>query len=314
MESAGNVVSSRNVPEAPRLSRHVPHRGAAARAVHAVALGVGLCAAGHAVESVAAEMQAWPGVVLAAHRTQVTAELDGRVVALPRAAGSRVEVGVLLAVLEVPELEAELDRAEANLALARAEVDEAAATVRSRESELERRQAAGASVSREDLGIARGQLETAQARLASAMARLRSAEADRALFALRASRTQVTSSLHGVVGVHHVSLGDTVQRGAPLMDLADDSTVLVRFAVPSAEAGSVRAGQTVWVRGHAGQAMPAVVSSMAPGVDPLAQLLRVEAELQAPAGGLLGHGVQVSPVAPVSPTLPSRTGNGADAY
>lgn len=186
--------------------------------------------------------------------------------------GSRVKTGDLIAVLDTPDLQAEL--AEASAARSRAVSEVARA-----KAEIERYQAAVtltrasyqrlAQVSKVEAGL------IAQQELDEALARTRAAEAednsghaayDAAVQAAEAAKaaerrlqvlmeyTRVAAPFTGVVTKRYADLGAMIQSGAsspqalPLVRLAEIHRLRLAVMVPESVAGALRAGQTAKIR------------------------------------------------------------------
>lgn len=148
----------------------------------------------------------------------------------------RVRKGDLLAELDVSE-------ERAALAEAKARVAEAEADVRLAEAEIARaRQLFEGKVgSRQAVDRAERDRDAARARRETAKA-----EAER--LSARIAKARVTAPLAGVVLAKHVSTGETVERGARIVTVADVDRLRVEAEVDEADTGKVRLGAPVVVR------------------------------------------------------------------
>lgn len=225
-----------------------------------------------------------PGTALPAQSTAIHARLDGFVGKLAADLGDKVREGQLLAVLQAPELEAELGRA-------RAQLDEIERNVTLSRTSAERhaRLAEGGVSSQEAADEARARANSAEAGLDA-----RRAEVGRlgALFAYR----QVTAPFAGVITRRNVDRGALVRSGgAPLFEIAETATLKVFVDVPQSLAGDVRTGMDVEVftpeaptRITAGK-----VARTAGALDPATRTLRTEVHLPGDGTLLAGSFVRV---------------------
>lgn len=118
--------------------------------------------------------------------------------------------------------------------------------------------------------LSRSALVQAQANLAAAQARL--------------SYTEVRASFDGQVISRAVEPGDTVQPGKTLLALAPDGVTELVAQIDERNLALLKLGQTAQASADAypGQKFPAVISSIAPGVDPQRGAVQVKLQVQAP--------------------------------
>ncbi|HYC57770.1 MAG TPA: efflux RND transporter periplasmic adaptor subunit [Candidatus Binatia bacterium] len=94
------------------------------------------------------------------------------------------------------------------------------------------------------------------------------------------SRYAITSPLDGVVVDKRVAAGETVDAGETLMVVGDFSSVWADFDVYAGDFGSVHTGDTVLVRGGAGDSeITSTISYVSPLGDPHTQTTMARAEL-----------------------------------
>jgi RND family efflux transporter MFP subunit len=164
----------------------------------------------------------------------VGSRISGTVVRLPVEVGDRVEVGQLLAVLDPTALDAEAEKARADVALSMPRLELA-------ESVLARRQrlAEKGLASEEDLDIAERDLAVEKAQLRANQARLRSAE-------IALQYTRVTAPIGGVVAEVSTREGETVAAAfaAPnFVTIIDLDRLEVLAYVDETDIGRVFVGQ-----------------------------------------------------------------------
>lgn len=108
----------------------------------------------------------------------------------------------------------------------------------------------------------------------------RVAEIDLADAIEQRDRRTVKAGHGGVITVRHHEDGEYVERGAPLLELVDESRLDARFYVRPEQGLALKAGETVWIR------VPLVDATLScqvvfvdPLVDPSSGLMRVRARL-----------------------------------
>jgi HlyD family secretion protein len=244
------------------------------------------------------------GRVRSLSRVQMGAAVTGTVAQVMAREGDRVEAGQVLIRLDDDEARAQLQQARASLARAQANrtaqdslrAGVAAASARSAEvafqtaeREFDRtrrlveagaRAASDQDGAREAMEAARAQRDIARLQLTAAMAngaddraaeaQLAEARGAVALAEARLDNTRVTASGPGRILTRDVEAGDVVQVGRVLLTLAlDGNTQLV--AVPDEkDVARLAVGQTAVASADAypNRTFPAVVSYVAPSIDP----------------------------------------------
>lgn len=226
-----------------------------------------------------ASAESYVAVVFARDEVDIVAEITGVLEEVHVRLGDPVEKGDLLVTFrdaplrqELAQAEALHDAAQAELQLRRVELDQASRRV-------ERRGSLDGAVSQEELAELEGAREAAASRVAMAEASVRERAARMASLRDDLARTQVRAPVTGTVAVRHVDAGGLVSMGSPLVRLLSHDTWL-RFAVPPEVAVALNPDQPVSLRvdGRA-EPIPAVIRQIAPDVDPIAELVFVEADL-----------------------------------
>lgn len=117
--------------------------------------------------------------------------------------------------------------------------------------------------------------------------------ADRAASAATLARTQVShctveAPFSGRVAKVYVRPHESVNAGAPLVDLVSDGPIKLRLNIPSTMLRTVKVGTAFTVSvSETGKSYSARVSAMNSRVDAVAQSIEIEGRLQAPAAELL---------------------------
>ena len=159
--------------------------------------------------------------------------------------GDKVKAGQLLATLEVPELQDELDSAKA--AKERAEAD-------SKNAHLIYTRLAGVNREHSNL-VAQQDIDTAEAKDSVAAAALASATADVEKYQTLVGYTQITAPFDGVVTMRYADPGALIQAGTasdtqakPLVRVSDKYRLRLDFPVSVAYVKDIHLGDKVEVR------------------------------------------------------------------
>jgi RND family efflux transporter MFP subunit len=196
--------------------------------------------------------------------------------------GDHVETGQLLAEIDTPELDRELERARAQLAQAEATLGLSRITA-ARWTELVKT----ASVSEQETAEKQADLALKTAVVGSARAEVRRLEKVR-------SFTRVTAPFAGVVTARNVDVGDLIVAGSgrELFHLAETRRLKVYVQVPQAMARAVVPGQAaeISVPELPGRVSTAKVIRTAGAISADSRTLLVELEVDNPKGDILAGG------------------------
>jgi RND family efflux transporter MFP subunit len=227
--------------------------------------------------------------------------------------GSHVKEGQTLAVLEVPELAAELAGADAVVRrskeeirraqgdLARAKSSYAAVHAMYQRLSQAAEQRAGLVAQQEvddaqakDLG-GEAQVASAQAALDAAEQALQVAEATQKQYAALSDYTRITAPFAGVVTVRYADTGSLIAAGTssstqsePVVRLAQISVLRLVLPIPESIAGEIRLGDAVKVHVQAlNQDYAGKVSRFADALNPQTRTMETEIDFQNGDGKLL---------------------------
>lgn len=183
-------------------------------------------------------LAAYPGA-----EVTLSAEIAGTLARLPVQEKDSVRAGQVVAELKSDELRAALGEA-------RARIEEAEADLRLAQSESGRteRLVQANFVSRQVLDDRNRNQDAARARLASARAAVKRYEA-------ALDHTRLVSPLSGVVVRRHAHPGETVDKGVPVLTVADLSRTRIEAEIDEFDAGRIRLGDAVRLtaEGYGGQ-------------------------------------------------------------
>jgi len=247
-----------------------------------------------------------PGSVMPLQETVLFARASGYVRAWRADIGDRVKQGQLLAEIETPELDQELEQAQAqllqtqaSLALARANRDLAQANL----ARFERLAPSGV-VSRADLEQGQAQAHVGEANVKVAEANVAAQQANiRRLQKLKAF-ARVTAPFAGTVTQRSVEIGSlvTAANGQPLFRVAAMDPARIFVQVPQDVAPGVRPGVSanVMVREYAGRVFAGKVTRAAGELDASTRTMNTEIRVPNRDGALMA-----GMYAEVALTLPS---------
>ena len=218
--------------------------------------------------------------------------------------GDRVKTGQVLAVLEVPELVAQLEGAGAGVRHSQEEVTRAQNEVARDVAQhaalhanwLRLQQAATARpglIAEQELDdaqakdqAAEAQVDSAKSALAAAKQQLEMSQANNSQISAMSDYTRITAPFDGVVTWRYADTGALVQAGTsasnsqPVVKLAQVSTLRLRIPVPESLAASVRTGQPADVVVHAtGEHFSGTVTRYTDSLDRSTRTMQVEIDV-----------------------------------
>jgi RND family efflux transporter MFP subunit len=239
----------------------------------------------------------------------VMAKVSGYIRQIKVDIGDRVREGQLLATLEIPEMQDELNRAAAA-------IDEATAALATAKDELQRaesgRDIAHLSYSRlldvsktepglvpqqqvdearsRDL-VAEAQVSAAKSRIAEAEQRIRVAEADQARLKTMYQYAVITAPFTGVVTRRYANTGSLIQAGTssqtqamPVVRISENGLLRLQLPVPESAVPIVHLGEPVDVKVAAlHRNFPGRVARFADKVDEATRTMKTEVDVSNPA-------------------------------
>ncbi len=253
-----------------------------------------------------------PGTLKASRTLELYAKVAGPVIVRNANVGNLVKTGDVLAEIDAPELEADLeqakllaDEAPAAIEQAQGKLDEALAGLEAAQAQVAKSKAEGNAVRTNELvPVARAQVaaanagvKQAEAAVAVAKAGLRIAQLKRDAAQQRLKRCaslvecrKIMSPVEGYVAREDAEPGSFAQVGGkPLFVVSATNVVVMQTNVPESDALQVAVGQhaRVWLDAERnGKPHDAKVSRVGYAIDPKTRTMPVEIELANPDGRL----------------------------
>lgn len=224
----------------------------------------------------------WGNGRLEADQVDIAAKLSGRVRAIEVSEGDMVHRGDLVAEMDVAELEADLDRAQAQVALGHEQVAEAEALVLQRKSELRRAEHERARAislrkkghiaesifeAREtDRDVAAATLRAANAKVNTAKRQITAYEAGARRIRTLIDDSRLVSPVEGRVLYRLLEPGEVAAAGGALVTLLSLEDVYMEVFLSAADAGriAIEAEARIVLDVLPEYAIPAVVSFVSP--------------------------------------------------
>jgi len=236
------------------------------------------------------------------------AKVAGFVKSIEVDVGDRVKAGQLIAVLEVPELQNDLQQDEASVLRATEEVNRAVADLERAQSAHEMAhlgaerlisasQARPNLVARQDIDeatgrdrVAEAQVSTAKAALASARQQVEMTKASQARTRTLFAYARITAPFAGVITHRYADTGAMIQAGTssqtqtmPLVKLSQNDRLRLIISVPESAVSRIHDRQPVDVRVQAlDTVFPGTVSRFAQRLDADTRTMRVEVDVPNP--------------------------------
>jgi RND family efflux transporter MFP subunit len=232
-----------------------------------------------------------PGQTAAWHASTIYARVNGFVGKWYSDIGDAVKKGQVLALIETPDLDAQLTAARAQLNAARAQVLARKAEAEFAKTTYDRWRDSPKGV------VSDQEREQKHADYDSAMARLKSAEADVALdrahvdqYVAMAQFKEVTAPFDGVVTERHIDIGNLVTAGStsattPLFVMTQNNPMRVFVDVPQSAAADLAQDESpveVRLSNGSDQVYTAKVTRTSQALDQRSRTLRVEVDLDNP--------------------------------
>jgi RND family efflux transporter MFP subunit len=229
-----------------------------------------------------------PGATAAWYETTIYARVNGYVAKWYVDIGDRVHQGQVLALIETPELDADLTAARAELSAAQAQEKVRVAEAEFARTTNERwRDSPKGVVSDQEREAKRSDYDSAAAKLNAAHAQIALDQAKVDRFTALTRFKQVVAPIDGTITERRIDIGNLVTAGStsgntPLYKVSQESPMRVFIDVPqSAASDLMKAGGPVQIRANNLPDRPfdAKIARTAKAIDPQSRTLRVEVDL-----------------------------------
>jgi membrane fusion protein (multidrug efflux system) len=182
------------------------------------------------------DVLALTGELAADQRSEVTAETQGRVIAVLAQLGQRVKRGEAIVELDIRTAALSAREAHATLDAVRSE------------QQLAERECARSATLLASGAITQSEADREAARCRTALSQVAAADARATLVAKGIADGIVRAPFDGVVAARAVALGEWVAPGRPLFTIVDRGPLKVELAVPEASVPAIHLGQPVELR------------------------------------------------------------------
>ncbi|SRR5579884_4077642 len=223
-----------------------------------------------------------PGNAQAYVATPIYARTNGYLKSWNFDIGAHVKAGQLLAVIETPEIDRQLDQARADLATAQANYDLARTTAARYEALFKTD-----SVAKQDVDDRIGDMQAKKAMLDSAAFNVRRLEEMQHF-------QNVYAPFNGIITARNVDIGALIDAGAnapgkELFDIAATSKLRVYVNVPQQYSRDVRPGGAAYLTQaeFPGRQFPGKIVRTSDSIDPVSRTLLTEVDVDNPTGELL---------------------------
>jgi RND family efflux transporter MFP subunit len=226
----------------------------------------------------------------------VHAKVSGFVSLIRVDIGDRVKEGDLLATLEIPELQDNINKADATLSATGQEIAKAQADYNNVHLIYQRladvAQAHPNMVAQQDLDTARSKEDSAHGALGEAQQHRDEAQAELGRLNTLAAYEKITAPFDGIITKRFADLGSLIQAGTssntqalPLVQLAQDNLLRLRFPVPEAETPLIENGRQVEVTVPAlNRTLVGTVTRSAWQIDRSTRTMTTEVDVENPQG------------------------------
>lgn len=233
------------------------------------------------------------------HEVDVRAQREGTVRQLVAEEGRRVNSGELLGRLDDRSMQAELEKARADLLVAQNNVKYKQAENQAKEANLKRQQLLRSSGLSSDADLEQAQFEVKATayEIESWNALVKSSQAQIQSLLIELEQTQFRAPFSGVVARRYVRVGQTVIKDDPCFRVSQLGPLQVNFQVPesSSERPAVGGAVRLSVVSNANRSLSARIIKVGPTVDPASDSYDVTAQLDGDVSGLSpGMAVRVS--------------------
>lgn len=237
-----------------------------------------------------------PGETAAWYETTIYARVNGYVAKWVVDIGDHVKKGQVLATIETPELDAELEAARAQMKASEAQVEARKSDVEFSKTTNERwRDSPQGVVSQQERDSKKADYQGARARLSAALAQVALDKSKVDQYSSLAEFKQVKAPFDGTITQRGIDVGNLVTAGSsstttPLYRMAQTDPMRVFVDVPQAASGELmRTGvpAVIHAEGARGGTFTGTIARTAESLNPQARTMRVEVDMPNADHGLV---------------------------
>jgi RND family efflux transporter MFP subunit len=253
-----------------------------------------------------------PGDARAWYESTIYGRVNGYVADWSADIGDHVKKGQVLATIDTPDLDAQLQAAEHELAIAQAQVKVAQASSSFAETTYQRwRQSPKGVVSEQERDQKKSEYDSAMASVTAAEAKVSADESDVNRLSAMQDFKRVTAPFDGVITARHIDIGDLVTAGStsnttPLYAIAQESRMRMYVDVPQSQAAAMLPGVSAEITSRAlpNRVFVGTIARTSDSIDPATGALHVEVDASNPDQALMpGMYLQVSFQVPHAPMV-----------
>jgi RND family efflux transporter MFP subunit len=244
-----------------------------------------------------------PGETRGWYQSVIYARVNGYVGNWTADIGDRVKKGQVLATIETPDLDAQLDAAKQQLAVAQSDVAVSQANADFAQTTFQRwKDSPKGVVAPQETDEKKAAHDSSVAQLKATQAKVSAADAEVNRMKALEDYKQVTSPIDGIITERRIDIGNLVTAGSttntsPLYNIAQINTIRVFTDVPQDSSGQITVGMNTrcTTNSFPGRVFEGKVARTTQSIDPQTRTLKVEVDIPNPDFTLMpGMYVQVT--------------------
>jgi RND family efflux transporter MFP subunit len=236
-----------------------------------------------------------PGAARGWYESTIYARVSGYVDQWYVDIGDRVTKGQVLATIETPDLDAQLQAAQHQLAMSQSEVEVAKANAEFAKTTYERwKEAKQGVVSEQEREEKKAEFNTGMARVQAALSKVSADQSNVDQLSAMEAFKRVTAPFDGVITARRIDIGDLVTAGSTsnttsLYTIAQVNKIRVFVDVPQNEAAGMAVGvdANLQANEYPDRTFTGKIARTASAIDPATRTLRVEVDIDNEEGLLL---------------------------
>jgi RND family efflux transporter MFP subunit len=233
---------------------------------------------------------ALPGETHGWYQSVIYARVNGYVEKWNVDIGDKVKKGQVLATIQTPDLDAQLQAAQEQMAVAQSEIAVAQANANFADTTFKRwKDSPKGVVAEQETEEKKAGFDSSAASLKASQAKASAAQAQVGQLQAMESYKEVTAPFDGVITSRRIDIGDLVTAGStsntsPLFDIAQADTIRVFTEVPQEDSGQISVGMPAHTTSNnfPGKMFDGKVARTSHAIDPQTRMLKVEVDIPNP--------------------------------